>query len=715
MTNPIRNGGATSMVLQAGDIILGKYRVEEPIGQGMRSVTEVYRAIHLDLQVNRVLKVLHRNGTAPGAVHYYETMQCFQSGAQYGARINHPNIIHIHDFGQDGDSMVMVMEYAAGGSLADHLLTMRQGGRLMSINECIRIALEIAEGLGAIHALDIVHRDLKPGNILFDAQGHAKISDLGLAQVPSGLSMLSQVGQVGVPHPGTPAYMSPEQKGGTDYLTPASDVYAVGLILFEMLTGRIYRNVRPGTRAASLRLITPKWLDELISHMLTEQPSGRPWDGAEIATALSQASAGQPPPAARENAPSPVEMPAEPFASHLAPAEPIAVRKAEASEPYFIDQHIPIQPPAPVAPIAGAATERIHTPEPVAPSPQPAPVTVKTGLDEPMPDSGLEPLPNLIEPVMPQHAEPDIQPLAEPVSSATVPLEAPVPTEVVESAVPEVLDAPARAIGEKPPTVSPQVDADLEVDIPLVRVGGGPFLMGSASSDTQAADEERPQHEVVLLTFRIAKVPVTCANYLRFVKATGRVWRWTSARRPERANHPAAVVSWYDADAFCAWLTDVWRIEGKISQDEMVRLPTEAEWEKAARGIDGRLWPWGNELPDASRLNFGHSDTEPVGAHSPAGDSPYGVADMAGNVWEWTSTIWADAAHGPYAYPYSLNDGRENLAASGDVQRVLRGGSFYNTRAVVRCATRYRFNPGYDSKGVGFRIVVAPCPPVPSK
>jgi iron(II)-dependent oxidoreductase len=296
----------------------------------------------------------------------------------------------------------------------------------------------------------------------------------------------------------------------------------------------------------------------------------------------------------------------------------------------------------------------------------------------------------------------------------STPIEA-VPTKVMVS--PTATEPPSEVV-EGTTSVSPSRLDDMaggapasEVILDLIRIAAGPFLMGSAAGDSQATDDEKPQHEIMLMTYCISKYQVTCAYYLEFIAATGREWRWAGARKPERAAHPAVVVSWYDARAFCEWLTGVWRVEGRISNEEHVRLPTEAEWEKAARGIDGRIWPWGNEPPDASRLNFGNSDTAPVGAHSPVGDSPYGVVDMAGNVWEWTSTLWGDVTHGQYPYPYTMTDGRENLVACGSAQRVLRGGSFYNTLAVVRCATRYRFNPGYDSRGVGFRIVVAPIPP----
>jgi formylglycine-generating enzyme required for sulfatase activity len=247
----------------------------------------------------------------------------------------------------------------------------------------------------------------------------------------------------------------------------------------------------------------------------------------------------------------------------------------------------------------------------------------------------------------------------------------------------------------------------------LVTIPAGPFLMGSSDADEMAFDDEKPQHELTLPAFKIAKYPVTNAQYLRFVEATGREWGWDEGRRPERANHPAVVVTWHDARAYCAWLTGVWRTEGVIAPDEVVRLPTEAEWEKAARGGDGRIYPWGDEF-DANKCNMedtGIGTSSAVGIF-PAGASSYGVLDLSGNVWEWTQSLWGEDWEKPdFKYPYSPTDGRENLKAGEDVLRVLRGGSFAPGRLYVRCALRGRDYPDDRVVGIGFRVVVSPISP----
>ena len=168
--------------------------------------------------------------------------------------------------------------------------------------------------------------------------------------------------------------------------------------------------------------------------------------------------------------------------------------------------------------------------------------------------------------------------------------------------------------------------------------------------------------------FYIGKVPVTNAQYAGFVKATRRKApdHWEKGAIPAgKAEHPVVNVSWEDAVAFCRWLSEATR--------RSFRLPSEAEWEKAARGADGRIYPWGNQAPDEKRCNFGMKigDTTPVGKY-PDGASPCGALDMAGNVWEWTGSIFKP-------YPYAPDDGREDPGSRA--QRVLRGGSFGTMRS----------------------------------
>lgn len=204
-------------------------------------------------------------------------------------------------------------------------------------------------------------------------------------------------------------------------------------------------------------------------------------------------------------------------------------------------------------------------------------------------------------------------------------------------------------------------------------VPAGPFLMG----DDYGRDEG---HTVHLKSYYIGKYAVTNRDYARFMEDRGRMWNAPLSKE----DHPVVNVSWLDAMDYAAWAR--------------VRLPTEAEWEKAARGTDGRIYPWGNKEPDEKHCNYNRNvdQTTPVGIYSD-GASPYGCLDMAGNVWEWTSSLYEE-------YPYDARDGRENPTTSGS--RVLRGGSFQDDSYNLCCAFRDWYDlVGIRSDRIGFRIV----------
>jgi formylglycine-generating enzyme required for sulfatase activity len=235
-----------------------------------------------------------------------------------------------------------------------------------------------------------------------------------------------------------------------------------------------------------------------------------------------------------------------------------------------------------------------------------------------------------------------------------------------------------------------------------VPIPAGEFWMGSDQNDRNAFAHEKPAHRLFLPEFQIACTPITNAQYLLYVRATGArpPEFWEDEQPPrDKLEHPVVRVSWYDACGYCEWLSEV---TGK-----RIRLPTEAEWEKAARGDqDKRVYPWGDAF-DVIRCNsdeLGLDDTTPVGIF-PAGASPYGCLDMVGNVWEWTCSLWGDC---PYPTDKKERAQREDLQASEDKRRVLRGGAFWYDRWDVRCACRYRYYPNGRYWVLGFRVVVLP-------
>jgi iron(II)-dependent oxidoreductase len=217
--------------------------------------------------------------------------------------------------------------------------------------------------------------------------------------------------------------------------------------------------------------------------------------------------------------------------------------------------------------------------------------------------------------------------------------------------------------------------------VPMIRVEGGAFLMG-AESGTR---DERPVHTVRLKAFEIDQLPVVNAQFAAFLSALGGAGgpngtlytmdtlgakiRRVGERfvvEPGYEQHPVAAATWQGARAYCA--------------ARGARLPTEAEWERAARGPAGRTYPWGEEPPDASRARFAYRpfDYRAVGSY-PAGATPEGILDMAGNAWQWTSSLYRP-------YPYRADDGREDPDASGE--RVVRGGSESSSPEMLRSSFR---------------------------
>ncbi|KAH8651439.1 C-type lectin protein [Xylariales sp. PMI_506] len=246
----------------------------------------------------------------------------------------------------------------------------------------------------------------------------------------------------------------------------------------------------------------------------------------------------------------------------------------------------------------------------------------------------------------------------------------------------------------------------------LAFVPAGTFTFGSINHPNS-----QPVAKVKLAqAFRIGLYPVVNRDYAAFVHETGCDWLSPDGTASEMQNVPATDLTWYDARAYCAWLTEKWRADGTIAASEEVRLPTEPEWERAARGDQTTndsdvLYPWGtqwlNDGANSEETGFNRQCT--VGLF-PAGRSPYGCYDMAGQVWEWCTTLWGDDMATPsFEYPYRADDGREALGDDipGNLRRVLRGGCFSSGRTKACCTYRGSLEPAGFWRGNGFRIVVA--------
>jgi formylglycine-generating enzyme required for sulfatase activity len=252
----------------------------------------------------------------------------------------------------------------------------------------------------------------------------------------------------------------------------------------------------------------------------------------------------------------------------------------------------------------------------------------------------------------------------------------------------------------------------------FVKIPAGIFLMGSDfDKDELAFDAEVPQHRLELSLFYMAKWLVTVAQYQAFAGLNRHEMR-RFADQNSLSNHPVVRVTWHEAIAYCRWLTEKLRMWKNSSfpvvdlvkkKGWVVTLPSEAEWEKAARAIDGRIYPWGNDF-DKNRCNMdetGINTTSPVGCF-PSGASPYMVEDQSGNVSEWTRSKWIEKGY-PYPMKGRALADRENVKDK-NVRRVLRGGSFLGDAKFVRCAFRGADYSDRWNSGSGFRVVVCPGP-----
>jgi formylglycine-generating enzyme required for sulfatase activity len=266
--------------------------------------------------------------------------------------------------------------------------------------------------------------------------------------------------------------------------------------------------------------------------------------------------------------------------------------------------------------------------------------------------------------------------------------------------------APLNSPGREGHVGGTALHLDAKYGMDLVEISAGEFTMGSTEAEVDALlasnsnykrewfADEIPQRKVYLDTYYIGKTPVTVAQFKQFCAATGRVmptapsWGW-------KEDHPMGYVTWNDAVAYCQWLSQ--------ETGYRVTLPTEAQWEKAARGPDGRTYPWGNDWDGSKCANSVDSNnlhsTIPVGSYV-SGASIYGVLDMAGNVWQWCSD-WYDENY------YRSSPRRNPTGPSSGQYRVLRGGSWGTNLAYgLRCAERFRLPPNYWDNCYGFRCVV---------
>ncbi len=637
-------------------IIDGKYRIEKKIGEG--GMGQVYRAIHVEIGSPFAVKVLHAQfGEDEKAV------ERFRREAQAAAQIRHPNAVSVTDFGVTKDSKLVyfVMEYLEGLSLGDRL---RETGAL-SPEDIYFIYSCVCPALHAAHVKGIVHRDVKPDNIflLLDenkAIKDVKVLDFGIAKLKrQDKSTLTASGTV----IGTPDYMSPEQCQGIE-LDARSDIYSLGIILYELFTGRVpFQNdssmatlvahVSQAPRPPiEVNPSVPPEINRVILRAIAKRPDDRPDTALHLFAELEQAlqSAG-------------LTFSAGPLTSLLKTQRRITGARAAGegkSSTADLGDGSPTANRTLAITDVGVDRATLEGKRPTDPSHRSADEAggeTRTYVTVDSPTAG--------------HAKGWL-PLVASIAVAALLLSGG-GWYLFQRGIPA--DKTIANVEPKPPPAPPAPPG-------MVYIPGGIFTMGNNAS---ADDFEKPEHERKVAPFFMDKTEVTNEQYAQFVQQTGHPpplnWKGQKTFPPGTAKLPVAEVSWDDAQAFAKWA-------GK-------RLPTEIEWEYAARGTDRRLYPWGNEF-DPSKLNAGRDISQikdqrrQVGSFS--GESPFGLLDMAGNVSEWTES-------GYDLYPGS----QAVIKPQFQPLKIVRGGCFADDARKTMATRRLMNERTFRDLSTGFR------------
>jgi eukaryotic-like serine/threonine-protein kinase len=564
----------------------------------------------------------------------------FEREAKSLARLDHANIMAVYDFGEYQGVPFLVMQYLPGGTLK------QQMGKPVPYQQAAQLLAPIARALEYAHSMGVVHRDVKPGNILMTANGEPMLTDFGIAQLLDTEEGQTLTGTgMGV---GTPEYMAPEQWVGK--AEPASDQYALGVVFYELVTGRKpYRADTPGELMLKQATETlpdpsqyapglPKAVRQVIYTALAKKPGERFPSMGEMAAALEKLAGVA---VQLKGGHVPVVQPAPAPNKNVTPASiprlnPVLNEDKETSDSYQIDSSLGGK---------DSSGHRIRSKRWLVL----ASVVLGAALLALLLFFLSKPI-NGVYNLFASHLQ--------------------------------------RKVSERD-------------GMTLIYIPSGEFLMGSTDDDSKANVNEKPQHTVFLDAYWIDLTEVTNAMYARCVSsgACKKPFDYGSTTRSDYygnsiyVDYPVVNVDWSMAGDYCSWA-------GRS-------LPTEAQWEKAARGTDGRIYPWGSGI-DCQKANYkgGEADTyclgdtNKVGSY-PAGASPYGVLDMAGNVWEWV----ADS----YNETYYLNQPKTNpTGPTSGRNRILRGGSWNYFDDDVRTANRFMYDPSHRNNFIGFRCALSP-------
>ena len=658
---------------------LGRYHILEQLGIG--GMATVYKAYDMRFERDVAVKVIRIDQFAPAVLE--RMLKRFEREAKVLAKLTHPNIVGVIDYSEYQGAPYLVMEYLPGGTLEQKL------GEPLSWQEAVHILLPIAEALDYAHSQKVIHRDVKPSNILLTQTFKPMLSDFGIAKILESEETATLTGTgIGV---GTPEYMAPEQ--WTGQAGAQSDIYSLGVVLYELVTGR--KPYTADTPAAILlkqandplpppRQFTPglpEAVERILYKALAKQPEDRYSDMGAFAIALEGLLTGQ-------------NQPSQVVPQPGAPRPGGNDARAKVTKDLTRD----VMPPTPAGRNGIPSDKAMPSPTKQQETSSHRPAWLAWGI-------GAAALLLVVAVVFWGISSfgkiPALALTETPSAVASLVLAAtqqPTDTsQVTKTSQPSATDtvlvnyaATATATATSLPTPTLGIGsiwtrpADGMV---MVYVPEGNFSMGGESSN---GPDAQLVHTVYLDAYWIDQTDVTNAMYARCVKAGACQAPSQSSSsthssyfgNPQYDNYPVEYVNWTDANTYCSWAG--------------ARLPTEAEWEKAARGTDGRIYPWGNTPPTCVLANTldCNGDTSAVFAH-PSGASPYGALDMAGNVWQWVND-W-------YAAYYSSSPPSNPQGPSSGKTRVLRGGSWADYEDLIRSANRSELVPTSAFSRIGFR------------
>ena len=607
---------------------LGRYQILEQLGEG--GMATVYKAYDTRLDRYVAIKVIRNDLFGPTLLE--RMLKRFEREAKALAKLSHPNIVKVLDYGEHNGAPYLVLEYLPGGTLKGQVM-----GRPIPWQEAVRLLLPIAGALDYAHEQKIIHRDVKPANILLTEKGQPMLSDFGIAKILEMKEEFTLTGSgTGI---GTPEYMAPEQGMGRE-VDARTDIYSLGIVLYELVTGR-----KPYTADTPMAVV--------LKHMTDPLPRPR---------------------------------------QYIADLPDIVERvllKALAKDPQ--DRYSKISEFADALENADQSRNIDNN--------QPNASTSSANLTQLLQQKNLNRLWIALGIVGIVFAgvltgwlarggkTTEIPPTTAP-SATSIPIDTTTPSATIS---PTATRTPI-------PTATPKLDIGSTMTgndgMTLLYVPAGEFTMGSETGN----DEEKPIHTIYLDGFWIDQTEVTNRQYALCVTAgqcispneTDSSLRSIYYGNSEFDDYPVIYVNWNMAKTYCEWA-------GR-------RLPTEAEWEKAARGMDERTYPWGEDI-SCNEANYDPKDScfgdTTIAGNITSGESPYGVYDMAGNVWEWVNDWYSETYYqdSPLSNPLGPDSGQ---------YRVLRGGSFDSSTSGVRTTNRYRYEPTYTLLSIGFRCASSP-------